>query len=164
MTKKKTATETVRIYDLSKELKVTNKEVMDVLDSNKIAYKSVSSNISTADAEVVKKAFGKKSTTKSATKTETKEPAKAAAKKSPVKPLKKPAKETKPVDETITLNIVHHTKQERVVIKAGSTVAQVERDLGLGAGKLIGQDKTLKPNDVFDKDTTVFVATSKRNG
>ncbi|GEM_PF-5382072 len=164
MTKK----ETVRIYDLSKEIGVTNKEVTDVLDKLKISYKTISSNISAADADKVKVELvgtAKKATT---SKTSTKKPAAKKTTTTKAAPAKKPVAKKEAVKEASTVKLVvvrqGREKDEEVEIKAGSTVAQVERDLGLSSGVLIGQGRALKPTDEFKADTTVFVATAKRAG
>jgi len=49
----------VRIYDLSKELHLENREILEICDDLNIVYKSHSSTISEADAERIKSATEK---------------------------------------------------------------------------------------------------------
>ncbi len=49
-----------RIYELSKELGVTNKDVMEFLQSKHITFKSHSSSVDPADAQLVRKYFNAK--------------------------------------------------------------------------------------------------------
>ncbi|MFM8299152.1 MAG: translation initiation factor IF-2 N-terminal domain-containing protein, partial [Microcystis aeruginosa] len=44
----------VRIYDLSKELNLDNKDILDICDQLNIEYKSHSSTISEEDAQRIK--------------------------------------------------------------------------------------------------------------
>ncbi|MEB3294872.1 MAG: translation initiation factor IF-2 N-terminal domain-containing protein, partial [Synechococcales bacterium] len=46
----------VRIYDLSKELDLDNREILAICDQLQIAYKSHSSTISEAEAESIRHA------------------------------------------------------------------------------------------------------------
>jgi len=48
-----------RIYELSKELSITNKDVMEFLQSKGISFKSHSSSVDIADAQLVRKHFNK---------------------------------------------------------------------------------------------------------
>lgn len=159
----------IRIYELAKELNLSNNELLDILKEEGIKVKSALSSITKTEATKVKKKVKikkpkKKTTGKSVKTTKTKKEKKTKdekkRKKTPAKVKAK--KETKP--EKLKEEKKEPTKEEKKLIEVNivNSVKELSKKIGVPANEIIesclklGIQVTINQN--LDFDTTHLIA------
>jgi len=155
----------IRIYELAKELDITNNELLDFLKKEDIKAKSALSSITKNEADKAKKGLQGKTKKKvsekpkKATKTKKEKKAKDEKRKKKTTRKKKAKKETKPKKSKKEL-----TKEKYNLIKVSKTnsIKELSKKMSISASEIINGCLKLgiqaTTNQILDFDTTNLIA------